>query len=41
VGHALLLVLSCHAVMGASVHLPWEPKYVGLLCMADRWVWSH
>jgi hypothetical protein len=34
-GCALLLVSLCHGVLGASVHLPWEPKHVGLLYMAD------
>jgi hypothetical protein len=39
VGHALLLVLSHHGVVGASICLPWEPKHVRMLCMVDQWAW--
>jgi hypothetical protein len=39
VGHAFLLVSTRRGVMGVSVRLPWEPKCIGLLCMADQWAW--
>jgi hypothetical protein len=38
-GRVLLLVPSRHGVMGASVHLPWEPQCIRLLYMAHRWAW--
>jgi hypothetical protein len=33
----LLLVPSHHGVVGASVHLPWEPACIELLYIADWW----
>jgi hypothetical protein len=33
----LLLVPSHRGVVGASVHLPWEPARIELLYMADWW----
>jgi hypothetical protein len=39
-GRTLHLVLSCHGVVGALVHLPREPKRVRQIYLADRWVWA-